>query len=196
MNIEEKKPSRWLAYLVYWFRLGLILFVVISALLGTTGCTYQKVEDVTWRKATSITNSETLTEIVKNHTSNLTIPIENVINDMQAWSYQTKTNNLTIYQLNNPNLCGYIGCLYLGFLQPNQNTLSSFSKEVFSVYIKPNLPPNVSLLKVKKDEQKHFSEFPCLVFNQLDSNEYLQEIKYCFNGHLYQLTDKRLLPLK
>ena len=193
-NSLEPKPPKWLSYLAYWFRLGLILLVAMAALLGITGCTNASMIEVSWLPATELSDSNTLTEIVQTHTSDFPAPLESIVKQMRGWRYGGKKGILKVYDFHNPNLCGYIGCLYVGYLQPAKAASSEFAREVFSAYINPHLPPHIPLLQAKQDEREYLAQgLPCLVFNQLELSGHLRQLEYCFNGRFYQLTDSRLL---
>ena len=193
-NSLEPKPPKWLSYLVYWFRFGLILLVAMATVFGITGCSNTSISKVSWLPATELTDSNTLTEIVQTHTSDFTAPLESLVKQMRGWRYGGKKSILKVYDFHNPHLCGYIGCLYVGYLQPAQLDSAEFAREVFSAYINPHLPPHIPLLQAKQDERESVAQgLPCLVFNQLELSDHLRQLEYCFNGRFYQLTDSRLL---
>ncbi|MGK7875385.1 MAG: hypothetical protein AB4426_19420 [Xenococcaceae cyanobacterium] len=193
-NSVNPRPPRRLSHLVYWFRLGLILFVVISTMLGITGCSRPTVTSVAWQKATHLSDQETLKQIVESHTSDSPEPTEVTVNRMGVWTHQGELGTLKIYDFNTPNLCGSLGCLYVGYLEPAGTDSPGFGKEVFTAYLDPNLEPDTPLFQVKQEDTAMLDRgLPCLLLNQLEGGgDHLRKIEYCFNGRSYQLTEERL----
>ena len=65
-------PPVWLNQLGYWFRIGLTVFTALSLLLGTVACTNSSsatTAPASWQQALRVTPKETLTLIVKEHSS-------------------------------------------------------------------------------------------------------------------------------
>ncbi|OKH33151.1 hypothetical protein NIES2119_24125 [[Phormidium ambiguum] IAM M-71] len=187
LSSPPRKPPVWLNRSAYWFRIGLILFSVITLLLGTTACTSNSSAKTilsSWQPATKLTPRETLVQIVQSH-SNLT-ELQSAIDQMKVWQVKGREGVLNIYDFHQPNICGQIGCLYVGYFIPFAQT--QVSKEVFAAYLNPNLPPEIPLFQAEAEST--YNGMPCLVATQQSSNNQTQ-LKFCYERLTYQLVEKR-----
>lgn len=187
ISSSSRNPPAWLNRSAYWFRIGLILFSVITLLLGTTACSSSSSAKTTlspWQNAAELTTAETLVQIVQSHSS-LTDP-QIAIDKMKVWQVKGREGVLNIYDFHQPNLCGKIGCLYVGYLIPFDET--QVSKEVFTAYLNPNLPPKIPSFQAEAEST--YNGMPCLVVTQQSSNSQTQ-LKFCYDRLAYQLVEKR-----
>lgn len=187
VSASSRNPPVWLNRSAYWFRIGLILFTVITLLLGTTACTSNSSAKSIlsyWQPATKLTPRESLVQIVQSH-SNLT-EVQSAIDKMKVWQVKGREGVLNIYDFHQPNICGQIGCLYVGYFIPFAQ--SQVSKEVFAAYLNPNLPPNIPLFQAEAESTNN--SMPCLIVTQQSSNSQSQ-LKFCYNCSNYQLIETR-----
>ena len=187
-NPDVRNPPAWLNRLGYWFRLGLILFSVITLLLGTAACSSSQKTTTTppsWQPAAQITPKETLLQIVSSHSS-LSDP-ETAIKTMRVWQVNGTKGRLNLYNFNHPSLCGQMGCLYVGYLIPNNK--SQLPTEVFATYLNPNVPPKIDLFQAETGATQ--DGIPCLLVSQ-QASEGRRQLKFCYNGSTYQLADSQL----
>ena len=187
LSASSRNPPVWLNRSAYWFRIGLILFSIITLLLGTTACTSNSSAKTilsSWQPATKLTPRESLVQIVQSH-SNLT-EVQCAIDKMKVWQVKGREGVLNIYDFHQPNICGRIGCLYVGYFIPFAQ--SQVSKEVFAAYLNPNLPPNIPLFQAEAESTNN--SMPCLIVTQQSSNSQSQ-LKFCYNRLNYQLIETR-----
>src|SRR4028119_152374 len=189
-------PPVWLNQLGYWFRIGLTVFTALSLLLGTVACTNYSsatTAPVSWQQALRVTPKETLTLIVKEHSSLPELKVAagqsaaaEAIKRMRVWQVNGSVGRLNLYDFNNSTLCGTKGCLYVGYLIPNDS--SQMPTEVFAAYLDPHKPPKTPLFKA--DSSSH-EGLPCLGVNQL-SKQGRRQLQFCYDGLTYQLADSQL----
>ncbi|MFB2921233.1 hypothetical protein [Aerosakkonema funiforme] len=187
VSFPSRNPPAWLNRSAYWFRIGLILFSVITLLLGTTACSSSSSAKTTlssWQNAAELTPTETLVQILQSHSS-LADP-QTAIDKIKVWQVKGREGVLNVYDFRQPNLCGRIGCLYVGYLIPFDKT--QVSKEVFTAYLNPNLPPKIPLFQAEAEST--YNGMPCLVVTQQSSNSQTQ-LKFCYPRLSYQLVEKR-----
>lgn len=167
--------------LARWFRFGLGVFLLLSLLLGTVGCS-SSAATVSWQKASSVVSVKTLEQIIQQNTElDPTQATANVL----AWTQEGRSGKLVVLDYNNSGVCGVAGCLYTGYLVGKNEQLS----QVFSSYLNPLLPQHQPLFQVgdRSDAAR-----PCLQVMQLDGDR-LRQMLFCFNGQNYQLASSRLL---
>ena len=187
VSASSRNPPVWLNRSAYWFRIGLILFTLVTLLLGTTACTSNSSAKTilsSWQPATKLTPRESLVQIVQSH-SNLT-EVQCAIDKMKVWQVKGREGVLNIYDFHQPNICGRIGCLYVGYFIPFAQ--SQVSKEVFTAYLNPNLPPKFPLFQAEAESTNN--QMPCLMVNQQSSNSQFQ-LKFGYNRSNYQLSETR-----
>ncbi|MFB2838354.1 hypothetical protein [Floridanema evergladense] len=187
VSASSRNPPVWLNRSAYWFRIGLILFSIITLLLGTTACTSNSSAKTilsSWQPATKLIPRETLVQIVQAH-SNLT-ELQSALDKMKVWQVKGREGVLNIYDFHQPNICGRIGCLYVGYFIPFAQT--QVSKEVFAAYLNPNLPPNIPLFQAEAESTDN--PMPCLIVTQQSSNSQSQ-LKFGYNRSNYQLIETR-----
>lgn len=174
-------PPHWLCQVGYWFRIGFSLFLLLSVLIGTAGCS-SNAATVPWRKATAVVPEAVIEQVIQ---ANTDMNVAQAKETLLAWSVDGKEGKLTLFNFNTPNLCGALGCLYTGYwLRENQSAV-----KVFQNYLNPNLPANKPLIQVGEDRGQ---ALPCLEVLQMEGDR-LRQLNYCFNGDRYQLADSQLL---
>ena len=99
-----------------------------------------------------------------------------------------------VLHFNTPELCGTLGCLYVGVWVRDQQSPA----QVFATYLNPHLPPRESLFTVRETSEHPTASpaLPCLNVTQVvpgvvadDGNERLQQVTACFNGKQYRVID-------
>lgn len=83
LSSPSRNPPAWLNRSAYWFRIGLILFSVITLLLGTTACTSNSSAKTilsSWQPATKLTSRESLVQIVQSHSNLIEIQSATFLN--------------------------------------------------------------------------------------------------------------------
>ena len=185
----SKPPSCWMS-LARWFRFGLGVFLLLSLLLGTVGCS-SSAATVSWQEASSVVSAKTLEQIVQQNTE---LDPTQATADVLAWTVKGKAGKLVVLDYNNSGVCGAAGCLYTGYLISKNEQLS----QVFSSYLNSYLPQHQPLFQVGVDAERlvvrHRSDpdLPCLQVMQVDNNR-LRQMLFCFNGQNYQLTSSQLI---
>ncbi|MEG4308986.1 MULTISPECIES: hypothetical protein [unclassified Microcoleus] len=184
LNNSHSRVSSFL-FIGRWFRFGVVLFLLLSMMLGTAGCT-ASATTILWTPATRLIPVETVQGIVA---ENSDLNPQNSALNVLAWAVNGQAGRLVIFNFNSPGVCGAGGCLYAGYLfrknvPPNR---------VFASYLNENLPPNKPLLQVVTDPSKT-SDLPCLQVQQPSQNG-IRQLFYCFNGRQYQLANSSLIEL-
>lgn len=194
----SKNPPAWLNRSAYWFRIGLILFSIITVLLGTSACSSSSSAQTilsAWQSATEVIPLENLVQIVQSHSS-LTDPQTAItqcrfaIANLKVWQIKGREGVLNIYDFRQPKLCGKMGCLYVGYLIPSGK--AQMPKEVFTAYLNPNLPLKIPLFQAEAEST--YNGMPCLVINQQSGNSQTQ-LKFCYDRLTYQLVEQRQMAL-
>ena len=182
-------PPHWLWQVGYWFRIGFSLFLLLSVLIGVTGCS-SSAATVPWQKATVVVPEPVLEQVIQ---ANTDLDMAQAKENLLAWTVDGKDGKLTMFNFNTPNLCGALGCLYAGYwLRENQPAV-----EVFQNYLNPNLPANKPLFQVGENRGQ---ALPCLEVLQMEGDslrdgkaERLRQLNYCFNSKRYQLANSQLV---
>jgi hypothetical protein len=160
------------------------LFLLLSVLLGTMGCS--AVASVPWRKATDIASKPLIAQVIAQQTAATGQEAQVLADTMQAWQIQGKDGTLLLFHFNMPNLCGTLGCLYVGVWEREEQV----PVQVLSSYLKPNLPPNQPLFEVAQRQGE--AALPCLQVQQAESAR-LRRTTLCLVETRYQVVDSRLL---
>lgn len=185
-------PPLWLNRFAWWFRLGLGLFLLLSALLGLAGC--GRGTAMSWQPATAVLPQAVLAEVITQNTSLEPTAVSQLESTLQAWQVPGKEGNLVVLHFNTPKLCGTLGCLYVGVWVRDQQSPA----QVFATYLNPHLPPHESLFTVLETSEHPTASpaLPCLNVTQMvpgvvsdDGNERLQQVTACFNGKQYRFID-------
>ncbi len=115
-------PPAWLNWTGYWLRFGLMLFVLLSILLGTAACSSSTAafSEASWQEAWRVVPQQTLVKVIQSHSSLL--KPESAISKLRLWQVSGKKGQLHLYDFNNSRLCGAKGCLYVGYLISNSKT--------------------------------------------------------------------------
>jgi len=184
INNSQSRVSSFL-FIGRWFRFGVVLFLLLSVLLGTAGCT-ASATTISWTPATRLIPVETVQGIVA---ENSDLNPQNSASNVLAWAVNGQTGRLVIFNFNSPGVCGAGGCLYAGYLFRKNVP----HRRVLATYLNENLPPNKPLLKVISDPSKT-SDLPSLQVQQPSQNG-LRQLFYCFNGRQYQLANSSLINL-
>lgn len=184
LNNSRSRVSSFL-FIGRWFRFGVVLFLLLSVLLGTAGCT-PSATTISWTPATRLIPVETVQGIVA---ENSDLNPQNSASNVLAWAVNGQAGRLVIFNFNSPGVCGAGGCLYAGYL---------FRKNVpphrvFASYLNEKLPPNKPLLQVVSDPSET-SDLPCLQVQQQSQNG-IRQLFLCFNGSQYQLANSSLINL-
>jgi hypothetical protein len=177
-STDDRSPAdqpapRWLHLGVYFFRLGIGLFLALSLLLSS--CAVLASEDF-WKPATSVLTPEQVRVIIAEESI---YTIDTVPEDWIEQARAHQAGNLTLINFDESDLCGHAGCLYVGY---TQDETSASLKQVLYLRLNPALPPGVPLFE---EAEQSFNGLPCLTVHQLEQNRLLA-IGFCFNGMRYQ----------
>lgn len=184
LNNSQPRVSSFL-FIGRWFRFGVVLFLLLSMMLGTAGCT-ASATTISWTPATRLIPVETVQGIVA---ENSDLNPQNSASNVLAWAINGQAGRLVIFNFNSPGVCGAGGCLYAGYLfRKNVSTT-----RVFASYLNDNLPPKRPLIQVVSDPSKT-SNLPCLQVQQHSQNG-IRQLFFCFNGRQYQLANSSLIEL-
>ncbi|MEG4118387.1 hypothetical protein QUA43_13050 [Microcoleus sp. N9_B4] len=184
LNNSQPRVSSFL-FIGRWFRFGVILFLLLSMLLGTAGCT-ASATTISWTPATRLISVQTVQGIVA---ENSELNPQDSASNVLAWTVNGQAGRLVIFNFNSPGVCGAEGCLYAAYLFKN----NSPPNRVFASYLNPNLPPKRPLIQAVSDPSKT-SDLPCLQVQQ-QSKTGIRQLSFCFNGHQYQLANSSLIEL-
>jgi hypothetical protein len=78
-------------------------------------------------------------------------------------------NPLYIFDLNTSELCGLMGCLYVGYVSDGTKVLNLYLKE---------LPKDVKLFSADSTQ----NHYPCVAISQTDSKNRIVKKRYCYQG--------------
>jgi len=186
-------PPVWLNQIGHWFRIGLTVFTALSLLLGTIACSSSSsatTAPASWVEALRVTPKETLIRIVQEHSSLSKLKVvagqsavAEAIKRMRVWQVNSSVGRLNLYDFNNSALCGTEGCLYVGYLIPNDS--GQVPTEVFAAYLDSNHQPKTPLFQVESSSREGL---PCLVVSQLSEKD-RRQLQFCYDGLTYQLAD-------
>lgn len=182
---DNSKPPLGFLFVGRWFRFGVVLFLLLSVLVGTAGCS-TSAATTSWSAATSVVPLETVQAVVA---ENSELNPQEVASNVLAWTVDGQAGRLVIFNFNNPGVCGTEGCLYTAYWV-RKNTPPV---RVFSSYLNPTLPPNRPLFQVA-DEPSKTSGLPCLQVQQLSGND-IRKLLFCFNGREYQLAKSSVIDI-
>jgi len=177
----------------HWFRIGLTVFTALSLLLGTIACSSSSsatTAPASWVEALRVTPKETLIRIVQEHSSLSKLKVAagqsavaEAIKRMRVCQVNSSVGRLNLYDFNNSALCGTEGCLYVGYLIPNDS--GQVPTEVFAAYLDSNHQPKTPLFQVESSSREGL---PCLVVSQLSEKD-RRQLQFCYDGLTYQLAD-------
>jgi hypothetical protein len=173
-----------------WLRIGFAAFVLASTLIGLVGCT--SVSTVPWRPAAEVMPPTMVQQLIQTQTSVKPEVVESLKKSAAAWKIPGKQGNLALVDFNTSQLCGALGCQYLGvWLQDKQTE----PKPVMVAYFKPRLPKSVPLFESTKAEVPYdTSPLPCFAANQLEGTN-LRRSTLCFQNGGYSVTGSTVKPL-
>lgn len=183
---NNSKPPTSFIFIGRWFRFGVMLFLLLSVLLGTVGCS-TNAATIPWSVANKVVPAETVRAVV---TENSELNPQEAASNVLAWTVDGQAGKLVVFNFNNPGVCGNKGCLYVAYLIKKDAT----PVRVFSSYLNPNLPRNKLLLQVSDDPTKS-SDLPCLQVQQPSGND-IRQLIFCFNGREYQLAKSSLIEVR
>lgn len=167
-------------YWIHWFRIGLGIFLLLSILMSLGGCSLNAAS-VTWNKAANVVPATVVEQVIVENTElNSKVSAKNIL----AWSVEGKDGRFAVFNLNTPDVCGALGCLYTGYWLRKDKPIT----QVFLSYLNPNLPPGKHLLSVGENRGQ---ALPCIKVLQTEQ-EQLRQLNFCFNGTGYQLADSQL----
>jgi len=181
-NIEPKPPRSFL-WVGRWFRFGVALFLLLSMLLGTSGCSSNPTS-VSWLKATEIVPLDLVKRVI---TENSQLNPQEVLSSVNAFTIKGKAGQLIVFNFNNQGVCGKAKCLYVGYLISKNTT----PVPVLTTYLNPNLPPQTPLFKIVSDPSIS-SDLPCLQIQQ-SIGKSMRQSKWCFNNHQYQIVQTSVI---
>jgi hypothetical protein len=176
-------PPRWLCQLLQWFRFGLALFVLISVLLGTTGCTQSNAATVPWEAATDLFSESQIQSILSQNSSGL--DEETAKRSLRSWAINVSSGQIALLDFNNPGLCGTAGCLYTGYLMQRDQP----PVEVFRARFHSELPRSKRLFEIGETQA---TGMPCLLVWQSELHQQFRRLQFCYDGRSYQLTSQSL----
>lgn len=180
------RPPTSFIFVGWWFRFGVVLFLLLSVLLGTAGCS-TNAATIPWSVATQVVPVETVQTVVA---ENSELNPQEAASNVLAWTVDGQAGKLVVFNFNNPGICGNEGCLYVAYLVRKDTP----PVRVFSSYLNPNLPRNRLLLQVA-DEPTKTSGLPCLQVQQ-PSGDDIRQLIFCFNGREYQLAKSSLIEVR
>ncbi len=175
-NIEPKPPRSFL-WVGRWFRFGVALFLFLSMLFGTSGCSSNPTS-VSWSKATELVPVDLVQKVIN---ENSQLNSQEILSNVNAFTVQGKAGQLIVFNLNNKGVCGKVKCLYVGYLISKNTT----PVRVLATYLNPNLPLQTPLFKIVRDPSLS-SDLPCLQIQQ-SIGKSMRQSKWCFNNHQYQI---------
>ena len=134
----------------------------------------------------------TVEQLIQTQTSVKPEAVENLKKSAAAWKIPGKQGNLALVDFNTSQLCGALGCQYMGvWLQDKQTE----PKPVMVAYFKPQLPRTVPLFESTKAEVPYDnSSLPCFAVNQLEGTN-LRRSTLCFQNGGYSVTGSTVNPL-
>ncbi|MGA9381765.1 MAG: hypothetical protein WBV73_23635 [Phormidium sp.] len=182
---EQKGYLERFLFIGKWFRLGVILFLLLSVILGTAGCS-TSAATIPWSVATKVVPVETVRAVI---TENTRLNPQSTASNVLAWTVNGQAGNLVVFDFNNPGVCGSQGCLYTAYLIKKNTPIV----RVFCSYLNPNLPPNQLLFQVTND-LTNTSTLPCLQVQQ-PSGEDIRQLVFCYNSRKYQLAKSSLIQV-
>ena len=176
--------------LLHWLRIGFAAFVLASTLIGLVGCS--SVATVPWRPATEVMPPATVEQLIQTQTSVKPEAVESLKKSAAVWKIPGKQGDLALVDFNTSQLCGALGCQYLGlWLQDKQPE----PKPVMVAYLKPRLPKSMPLFEsVKAEVPYDTSPLPCFAANQLEGTN-LRRSTLCFRNGSYSVTGSTVKPL-
>lgn len=176
---EDVAPL-WFRKGVYFFRLGLALFLAVSCWLGLTGCSASN--PASWHSATKDYSSEAIATLIKTYTTEAN-PTKEQIDRAQALPLGDRVVALN---LGASEVCGSSGCLHLVYDKPTDKAKSLPDKALLSVYLRPDLPPKTPLLRLT---DQTLNDYPCLQLHQVESTT-LKRYTLCKSGETYSVTNQ------
>ncbi|MFB2880549.1 hypothetical protein [Floridanema aerugineum] len=182
---EQKGYLERFLFIGKWFRLGVILFLLLSVLLGTAGCS-TNAATIPWSVATKFVPVETVQTVI---TENTRLNPQSTASNVLAWTVDGQAGKLVVFNFNNPGVCGSQGCLHTAYLIKKHTPIV----RVFSSYLNPNLPPNRLLFQVTNDPT-NTSVLPCLQVQQ-PSGDDIRQLVFCYNSREYQLAKSSLIQI-
>ncbi|OYD86500.1 hypothetical protein CDG77_34850, partial [Nostoc sp. 'Peltigera membranacea cyanobiont' 213] len=104
-------PTMRVRYWIHWFRIGLGIFLLLSILMSLGGCSLNAAT-VTWNKAANVLPATVVEQVIVENTElNSKVSAKNIL----AWSVEGKDGRFAVFNLNMPDVCGALGCLYTGY---------------------------------------------------------------------------------
>ena len=178
------------SWLFRWLRIGFAAFVLASTLIGLVGCS--SVATVPWRPATEVMPPAMVEQLIQSQTSVKPEAMANLKKSTAAWKIPGKQGNLALVDFNTSQLCGTLGCQYVGLWLQDQQTEP---KPVMVAYFKPRLPKSVPLFESTPAEIPYdTSPLPCFAANQLEGTN-LRRSTLCFQNGRYSVTGSTVKPL-
>jgi hypothetical protein len=167
-------------YWVYWFRIGISIFLLLSVLFSLGGCSLNPAA-ITWNKAANLVSAPVIEQVI---TENTRFKAKPSAKNILSLNVAGKDGKFILFNFNTPDVCGALGCLYAGYWSRDKQPIS----QVFLSYLNTNLPPGKELLVVEEDKDRLL---PCIKILQTEMQQ-LRQFRYCFNGNRYQVINSQL----
>ena len=87
-------------------------------------------------------------------------------------------------------LCGSLGCAFFGYVPTNIEERNESFQSVLSLYLKPNLPPDVPLIEAT---DTLYNDMPELVIHQLEGDQ-LVYMRLVLSNEQYEVVETQYLP--
>lgn len=168
-------PKFWVRFALL-FRVGIAIALLITT-LGLTGCTSRALaltgNPLNWAEAQKVASPAVIQAAIQQTTS--TPPDQQEPLPLLATEMKVKQGRVIFFNFSqSPKLCGQLGCLFVAYLeQDNQSRL------VWSSYLSPNIPEQVSLLA-----QYGEKDIPSFIVNQVEGNQ-IRQVVYGWDGNQY-----------
>ena len=179
---EETVVPDWVSSTAHYFRWGLTIFLLLSAVMGMAGCSAQAF-GTTWASYSQALEASEVTQILAN---NSMLTQAQVTADQIEAVTVFPIDDLILVNLNSADLCGHSHCLYLGYTRDSNERL----KEVFNANLDPNLPPGYALFE---SSERRVNGLPCFTINQVNRTD-IDRYTLCFDGSTYQVDDVKSAP--
>ncbi|HEY9690638.1 MAG TPA: hypothetical protein V6D15_00360 [Oculatellaceae cyanobacterium] len=140
-----------------------------------------------WSVATSAPTSVLNTAVQQNYLHfSKDQPLD--INKMKVLKITGEAEPIYLFNLNNNQLCGQAGCLYVGY--------SLSGKRVINLVLNTFLPSDTNLISVTKEL---INDYPCLeILQPIHKINNLQKSSYCYTGNSFTQINSsiKLIDLK
>jgi hypothetical protein len=179
-------PKFWVRFALL-FRVGVAIALLITT-LGLAGCTGKALaltgKRLEWSEAQKVAPLAVIQTAIRQTTStplNQQTQLPVLATEMKA-----KEGRVIFFNFSqSPKLCGRLGCLFTTYLEQNAQY-----RLVWSAYLSPNLPTQVSLLA-----QYGEKDMPSFIVNQVEGAQ-IRQVVYDWDGNQYNPEQTLLIPLQ